>query len=115
MMSENAVELYERLRAGWPDHLDIIGKNKFGDGVLSNPSAFDIYRAFEEGLRLDDNLSQLAIWAFYQVVDEEIKKAFFRRQSLFLLKDVTFKKFDMKMMENLSHPAWAPYRYLYRK
>lgn len=106
-------DLFNSVRAHWPDGLRILDEQPVLPTVLTEPSGYDLYRAIEQRLDVGDEWLQLAAWSFHQAFDQLVRRRHRESRNLVGTKDVSFRSFDTKMKSNLSHTSWNAERPIY--
>jgi hypothetical protein len=106
-------ELFDSVRAHWPEEFRILDEQPVLPTVLTEPSDVDVYKAVEQFLDPNDEWHQLAAWAFHQALDKLVRRRHRRSEKLVRSKDVSFRSFDTQMKTNLTDSSWDAERPIY--
>ncbi len=93
----------ERWKAAW---LEAIADRSTGD-QSERASRLRVYDGVSRQLPPDDDLADLAAWAFNQSVDRLATQEGAPKSIRVLIANVTLDLFDEMMRSNLRHPSWA--------
>lgn len=106
-------ELFDSVRAHWPDQFRILDEQPVLPTVLTEPSDHDVYLEIEQRIDPKDEWHQLAAWAFHQALDKLVRRRQSESCALVRSEDVSFQSFDTQMKSNLADSSWDAERPLY--
>ena len=110
---ESKRELFDHVRAYWPDELRILANQCALPAVLTDPNDVEIYKEVEQRIGPENEWHQLAAWAFHQALDKFVRRKCSEASDVVRCKDVSFWSFDIQMNENLLDSSWDEERAIY--
>jgi hypothetical protein len=106
-------ELFESVRAHWPEEFRILDEQPNLPTVLTEPSDYEAYRAVEQHLDSKNEWHQLAAWAFHQALGKLVRRRHRELSKLVRSENVSFQSFDTQMKSNLLDSSWDAERPIY--
>ena len=105
-MTATKTELLERTRVLWEAALSEVRAGGLTDGETEGSSRVDVYEFAEKARHADDDLGELASWAFNQAVHVLARAEGASKDMRVLIRNVTLELFDEMMRSNLEHVSW---------
>ena len=113
-MTATKTEFLERIRTLWEAASLELGAQRSTDGQPESASRLGVYERVSKLLRPDDDLADLASWAFNQSVDRLARVNSAPKSMRVLIGSVTLDLFDEMMRSNLEHASWAEEELVWR-
>jgi len=108
-------ELFENVRARWPEQFFILSDQSALPSILTEPSDWTVYKEIEKSVSEEGELLNLATWSFHQALNKLFRVSWEARSSVVRSNDVSFQLFDAQMLSNLSDSSWAIERAIYSR
>ncbi|WP_425993749.1 hypothetical protein [Caulobacter sp. DWR1-3-2b1] len=108
-------ELFENVRARWPEELLILNEQIALPAILTEPSDWTVYKSIEKSISSEGEWINLAAWAFHQALNTLLHRSWEARSGVVRSNDVSFQLFDVKMKSNLADSSWAAERAIYSR
>jgi hypothetical protein len=113
-MTATKTELLERIRALWEAARIEVSASRSTDGEWEGASRLGVYECVSKLLPPNDDLADLASWAFNQSVDRLARAEGAPKNIRFLIGNVTLDMFDELMKSNLEHASWVEEELVWR-
>ena len=100
-------ELLERTRALWNTAWSQLNAGRSQDAAHESVSRLDVYGCVSKLLPPEDDLADLAAWAFNQAIDRLASAEGVSKDVRLHIQNVSMNLFDEMMKSNLKHSSWA--------